>query len=311
MKLSRRLFLKRSGAATAAAAAMSSGLAKTVFGVESAAPQMTPGPGNKWPGRVAIIFNKNAVSRSGANATAVPAAVSKMVDDAILLLTGQTTVAAAWKFVFPASLSPASKIAIKTNILNAGLAAPNPYAVQAIVNGLLSMDLGGGSKIPSANITIYDMNNGNSFASAGYTAALFPGVNLVKESKGTGFTDGARSQQYAKSLNTANFLINVFSPRGHDPLIGGVTLNFKSHYGTYDPLYHDATAWAPYIRDINCIGPVFKKTVLSVCAGIFGMNIAHGPTGNPDDYTRYAATMDPTATLVPTTVMMSTDPVSI
>jgi len=45
-----------------------------------------PGPGNKWPGRVAINFNKAAVTASGADTTVIK---KKMVDDAVCMLTDQ------------------------------------------------------------------------------------------------------------------------------------------------------------------------------------------------------------------------------
>jgi hypothetical protein len=300
----RRDFLKIT-AVGAAGIAMSGGLAKTVMGKDCA--QMAAGPGNQWPGRVVINFNKNAVTRSGINATPIDSVIEKMVDDAILLLTGAASVGAAWKSIFPATLTAQSKIAIKINILNNGLSAPSPFSVMAITAGLCQMDFNG-AKFPVANITIYDMNNGNSMDSAGYTAARFPNIKLVKDSlvnPGDGASTGGAVQSYASTLRDAQFLINVFSPRGHDATYGSVTLGFKSHYGTYPPVHT-----APSLRDYNCTGPVFNKTVLSVCSGIFGQNIGNGPGGSPQDYTTYAKTLDPTATLAASTIIMSTDPVS-
>jgi hypothetical protein len=300
----RRNFLKIT-AVGAAGIALSGGLAKTVLGKDSAV--LANGPGNKWPGRVVINFNKNAVTRNGINATPVDSVIEKMVDDTILLLTGASTVGAAWKAIFPSTLTAQSKIAIKINILNNGLSAPSPFSVMPITAGLRQMDFNG-TKFPAANITIYDMNNGNSMDSAGYTAARFPNIKLVKDTSvnpGDGASTGGTVQPYATTLRDAAFLINVFSPRGHGAEYGSVTLGFKSHYGTYPPAHT-----TPSLRDFNCTGPVFDKTVLSVCSGIFGQNIGNGPGGSPEDYTTYAKTMDPTATLAPTTIILSTDPVS-
>lgn len=165
-----------------------------------------------------------------------------------------------------------------------------------------------GTAFPAGNITIYDMNNGNDMDSAGYTSARFPtGIKRLKDSKST--TTGALNETYASILVAADFLINVFSPRGHWPEFGGFTLGFKSHYGTYDPVHGDG---APaYLRDINCTGPVFNKTVLSICSGLFGMNEGNGPTGGKDDYSSYSKIMDANSTNNnPTTIIMSTDPVS-
>ena len=89
------------------------------------------------------------------------------------------------------------------------------------------------------------------------------------------------------------------------------TLGFKNHYGSYQ-ITHDPAQVPSYLRDISCTGPVVKKNVLSVCSGIFGMNIGNGPTGSPDNFSVYAKTMDSSSAknCAPTTIIMSTDPVS-
>jgi hypothetical protein len=308
MKVSRRSFLKSSAAAGAAVVA-TGGLVENVL---ASAPALTPGPGNKWPGRVAINFNKDAVTRSGSNATAVPATIAKMVDDTIMLLTGESTIGAAWKAVFPSSLTAQSKIAIKVNTLNSGTPAPHWSSVKAITDGLQLMDFSG-TIFPAANITIYEAV-GNKLSAAGYSSTNFGStIKIANDTSNlVAGGDGALSNRtYAGTLKDAAFLINVFSPRGHN--IGSTfTLGFKSHFGTYsNPTGLHGSAAATNLRDINCVGPVFNKTVLSVCSGIFGMNESNGPTGSAADYTNYAKTMDSTATLCPTTIMMSTDPVSI
>jgi hypothetical protein len=115
---------------------------------------------------------------------------------------------------------------------------------------------------------------------------------------------------YAKTLNGADFLINVFSPRGHF-VGGGFTLGFKSHYGTYtspSSLHSNADT---ALVEINCDGPVFQKTIVSMCSGIFGMNERNGPTGSPDDFSTYVKTVDEDASsATPSTIIMSTDPIS-
>jgi hypothetical protein len=122
-------------------------------------------------------------------------------------------------------------------------------------------------------------------------------------------------------LKDADFLINVFSPRGHTfpPEGSQFTLGFKSHIGTYaseykgeGPALHENLV--QNLRDMNCTGPVYKKNVLSVCSGIFGMNEGHGPGGSADPFLNYAKTMDSSITsksASSTTILMSTDPISI
>jgi hypothetical protein len=318
MALSRRSFLKNTSAASAAAA-LSTGLVNSVFG--ASAPVLSQGPGNKWPGRVVINFNKAAATLTPAGVgTTDTATVKTMVDESIMKLTDQTTVGAAWKAVFPASLSATSKIAIKIPLGCADqTVAPHWSLVQAITEGLQLMDFSG-TKFPAANITIYDMNCSNKLSTYGYstgTAGHFPNVKIVFDSYGSGYTDGARNLQYAKSLNAANFLINVFRPGGHSYFGAGFTLGFKNHYGTYAPDHGiQATQTPPseYLRDINCTGVVFNKNVLSVCAGIFGAEENSGtPSSQAINYYKYAKGIDSTitaTTVPPTTIIMSTDPVT-
>jgi hypothetical protein len=321
MKVSRRTFLK-STATAGAAAAVAGGLVENVF---SASPALTPGPGNKWPGKVAINFNKAAVTIDGTNATPDTAVIQKMVDDTIKLLTGESTVGAAWKAVFPASLSAQSIIAIKVNTLNPGLPAPHWSSVKAITDGLQQMDVGGG-KFPASGIVIYEaVGNNLSDAGLGYNATNFGTIKISDDTDNlVDGGDGALNKRtYAKTLKDANFLINVFSPRGHMIMVCSTkfTLGFKSHFGTYSAptgLHQNSNTEtgvsATNLRDINCTGPVFNKTVLSVCSGIFGKKEGSGPTGLADSYLNYAKTMDSSLTnsnQPPTTIMMSTDPVSI
>jgi hypothetical protein len=289
----RRDFLKMAAAGTA-------GLAVLRPQELLASPMaLAKGPGNKWEGRVVVNFNKAAVTGTQ---TVNEQVVKTMVGDAIKLLTNEATVGSAWKAIFPAALTAQSKIAIKINILNNGL---------PVAQGLQQMDFSG-TKFPAANITLYDMNNGNTMDSAGFTAARFPNVYRVKDTA-QAFGDGAmNNRSYARSLNACQFLINVFSPRGQGSDVENFTLGFKSHFGTYSNPQglHGAPALGA-LRDFNCTGPVYQKLVLSMCSGLFGMNESNGPTGDAANYSTYAKTMDPSVTTqAATTIIMSTDPVS-
>ena len=300
---SRRNFLK-AGAAGAAGLAIASRI-ETVF--SSTLAVTPPGPGNKWPGRVVINFNKAAVVANVADTTVI----KKMVDDAILKLTGQTTVAAAWKALFPATLTAASKIAIKLCTANTGLPAPHWSSVRAITDGLQQIDFNG-TKMPASNITIYEW--GGNLGAAKFTAANFPGISIVTDNFVNGGDGALNNRTYAQTLKNAAFLINVFSPRGHNTG-SAFTLGFKSHFGTYSNAPGLHTNAAQNIADINCTGPVYNKNVLSVCSGIYAMNEGNGPAGSADIYTTYARSIDntiaATAQVPSTTIMLSTDPVSV
>jgi hypothetical protein len=302
-KNGRRAFIK----STAAGAAGLSLLSPARLLSQETALELSKGPGNKWPGRVVINFNRMALE----NLQADEAVIKRMVDDAIQLLTGESSVGEAWKAIFPDSLSVESKIAIKICILNNALPVAHPFSVMGITEGLRQMDFQG-NPFPAQNITIYDMNNNNSMESAGYTAERFPGITLVKDSSQQ-FGNGASSNRaYARTLNECDFLINVFSPRGQSEDVGYVTLGFKSHYGTYaNPRELHGSPAQAYLRDFTCTGPVFEKTVLSFCSGMYGMNEGNGPRGDAEDYSNYAQTIDPQSdTGCPTTIILSTDPVS-
>jgi hypothetical protein len=310
----RRAFLKQSAATSAAALVPP---VSAAFAAAPASPAMTPGPGNKWPGRVVVNFNKNAVTGTS---TAVPSVIQQMIDDSIKRLTGEATVGAAWKAVFPPSLSVQAKIAIKTNTVNSGLPCPHWSSVKQIVSGLMQMEIDG-QKYPGTNITIYDMKYGGGFEKTGYTAANFPDVNIAYSRLVDGGDGAMNNKKYASVLKEADFLINVFSPRGHyyPPEGSQFTLCFKSHIGTYASdtggegrTFHDNLV--QNLRDLNSSGPVYKKTVLAVCSGIFGMNEGHGPEGAADTFYNYAKSMDAGVSSKSasfTTIMMSTDPVSI
>ncbi len=310
--VSRRSFLK--GTTATAAVALTQGTMTNVFAQQST--ELKPGPGNKWPGRVVINFNKSAVTWNGDSANAVPEVIKTMIDESITFLTDKNNVGEAWKAVFPDTITAQSKIAIKVPL---GCAiekiAPHWAAVKAIIDGLQKMDFNG-TKFPAENITVYDMRCSNNLSRFGYTTQNLGNVKIVYDSMGSGYTDGAvvnnRNLQYAKSLQ-ADFLINLFRPGGHGNYVEGFTLGFKNHYGTYD-VEHDASRAPGYLRDINCTGVVYNKNVLSICYGIFGAKENSGSPGSSDvSYYHYAKEIDSSITNTnhpPSTIIMSTDPVT-
>jgi hypothetical protein len=176
-----------------------------------------------------------------------------------------------------------------------------------------------GTKFPAANITIFEGNvpAQNSLEGAGYTAARFPGVNmLIEKSFDKSAPDPATGEAngYATTLKNADFFMNVFGLRGHDNSYAeGVTLGGKSHYGTYSnaKMIHTSPALSIRCAHMICSGVVFKKQVLSVCAGLLSNKKGSGINAGPTDYSTYTKKIDPTSTTKATsTIIMSTDPVS-
>lgn len=304
--ISRRSFMKKSAAVTAAA------LTPTVMTGKAHA-NTTPGPLNYWPGRSVVNYDKNV-----SQGTAIKIEVIRtMVDDSIKELTGQSTVAGAWASLFP-TLTASTKIAIKINFLNT-IIASHPYLVRAIVEGLMKMDVGGGQTLPAANITIWEANHSKTLVSARFYEADFYGAKLVRYEKEannahmTDYGDGpAGNQPYIPDLNTADYLINIPVLKGHgdEAWCGKVTLGFKSHYGTFPPTYHDVPGDG-YLRDINCAGPVYEKTALTIVSAILANYEGDSEHGTVKTFLDYGKTMDPTTTNPLTnTVVMSTDPIT-
>jgi hypothetical protein len=315
MALSRRDFLKSSAATTMAMTAPGA-IASQVLAAPSPS-ELKPGPGNKWPGRVVINFNKDAIKGTS---TVVDAVVQQMVNDSILKLTGESTIGAAWKAIFPNSLTVSSKIAIK--VYAATPETPSHWqAIKAMTDGMQQMDFNG-TKFSPNNIFIYEGNASNKNAEAGFTPEHFPGIKIDYWGTKDTFADGAgneaagdiKDRAYAPTLKNADFLINAFNPHGHNmSQFENFSLGFKSHVGTFTLKSPNDihTNGAQNLRDMNCTGPVFKKNVLSACIGIVACNEAIGPLRPPDDFSKYSKTMDPNSTCIrSTTIIMSTDPIS-
>jgi hypothetical protein len=307
--MERRDFLKTT-AVGAAGLSLGPGITKAL-GATATGPT-TPSTLNKWPGRVVINFNKNSIKTTGSGGVDA-ATVKTMMEESIMKLTDKTTLAEAWLAIFPeGALTATTKIAIKVNTLNSGLPAPCWQSVKAITDGLQLMQVGGAA-FPASNISIYEMNS-SGLSSAGYTTANFPGISIGTDTAVDGGDGALNNRTYASKLKAATFLINVFSPRGHSfPSAGSqFTLGFKSHYGTYSNPSGIHSNWDSNFRELVCTGPVYKKLVLSVCSGIFGMNEGNGPIGKEDSYTTYVKSIDSAATVKgPATIMMSTDPIAI
>jgi hypothetical protein len=258
------------------------------------------------------VVNFNTSASTGPDAD--QAVVQDMVNASVRLLTGKKTPPEAWLSLFP-GLTLAKKIGIKLNIVNVKT-PPHPYAVMALCAGLQQMEVNG-KKFPAANIELWDGNNTNEYGWAGYTADRFPGLKINKYNTQSDHGDGADGNQpYADGLRFCDYLINVPGLRGHGAMVGQVTLGFKSHFGTYPasdshPKVHTPVKAQEYLRDINCLGPVWQKTALVMNVGIFGLKQGVGPNGARASYLPYAKTMDPaTENPAPNTIIMSTDPVT-
>ena len=317
MSVTRRSFLKGTAAATAITAAAGN-IGNVIAKPSKVVAVATP---NKWRGRVAINFNKNAVTTSSSKLVPDNEVIFKMVDDTIKKLSEgdseNDSVGAAWKAIFPATLTAQSNIAIKTNFYAMDIRPPAP-ALFAIAKGLRQMMFDGNPF--TGDITIYEGNTMNSFSQAGYDSFDFAGsdvnAKLVKENYNASSDPAEGESGYSASLEAADFLINVFSARGHNDYAENVSLGFKSHYGTYSTgnymTMHSKDGFPQRVRNLHCTGVVAKKQVLSVSCAFFCNNegVDMGST-SPQSFATYAKTMDPDADCEsPCTIIMSTDAIS-
>jgi len=270
---------------------------------DSVIPLLTS-PYNIYPGRVAIAYDYRVTQTISVDT----ACLRRMLDSCIIKLTNAKQINDGWKSLFPVPLKKSSVIAIKTNLINPGNSTPHYYLILSIVKSLLSVRIDNKWTLPPENIIVYDANNRHAFTEANYIKSQFPPIKFVKDTI-VHYDDGADGYAYASSLNKCTYLINVFSLSGHNQNYGGFFLGFKNHYGSYDPSL--AAQNQRGLVSMNCTGPVFKKTVLAICCGLYGIDERKGPFGGVSDFSTYVRSIDPVSKgKNPNTLIVSTDPVS-
>lgn len=343
LKVSRRGFLKAGGAASMAAAAAAS-FPGLVSATTPSSPPFAPGPGNKWPGRIATNYNSALRSYTGVardpwfpGTADEQATIKKMTDDTIMLLTGKSTVAEAWRSIFPDTINANSKIGFKVNT-NSPYVTSDVHMLQAIIAGLVSMNVGtpqNPAYLSKSNMTFWTSTNiydntapaqetidleTNHFMNRGLTATNLPGVNLVPVTSThmhTGADAGACNyigvpSSYSDALYESDFIINFPTIRGHS--VAQLTMGFKSHFGSYNPSvngWNGHWCYKDMCAIINSTGPVYKKTVLTVFCAFCGT--MDKEAGYVSTFYNYARSKDPSVTDTKTmcnTLFMSTDPVT-
>jgi len=172
-----------------------------------------------------------------------PWAVDLMVQTAIRELTGIAQTGAAWKSLFP-GIDATKKIGIKIN-LACGDVPTHPEVVDAIVNGLLMMDLGG-LTLPENHIIVWDADNGFFCTQTGY-AVNYGGAGVQyygTDHAGVGYDtsrvftiyhpQGTHTTHHPSKILSQHidYLINVPVIKDHND--SGVTLCLKNHYGSFD-----------------------------------------------------------------------------
>lgn len=183
--------------------------------------------------------------------------VDLMVHAAIRELTGIPETAAAWKSLFP-GIDATKRISIKIN-LACGDVPTHPEVVNAIIDGLLMMDLDG-QRLPPEQIVIWDWDTAFMCPQTGYTVNYggpgvqyygtdYPGVGFDYDKVFTIEHPHSSSNHSPSSIITqrCDYLINAAVIKDHSD--SEVTFCLKNHYGSFSniPIYE--THMHPYHGD--------------------------------------------------------------
>ncbi|MCP4547604.1 MAG: DUF362 domain-containing protein [bacterium] len=168
--------------------------------------------------------------------------VDLLVHAAIRELTGIGDTAGAWASLFP-GLTVDKKISIKIN-LACGDVPTHPEVVNAIIDGILMVDIGG-ETLPEENIIVWDMDDPFFCAQTGYTRNWGgPGVQYVgcdHSSVGydTGHTfqithpGGTSTHRPSKIITQhSDYIINAGVIKDHGD--SEITFCLKNHFGSFN-----------------------------------------------------------------------------
>jgi uncharacterized protein (DUF362 family) len=197
--------------------------------------------------------------------------VDLMVHAAVCELTGIDNTAAAWKNLFP-GISTSSKIAIKIN-LACGDVPTHPEVINAIIDGLLMMDLDG-ETLPEENIIVHDLDNAFFCAQTGYVQNWGgAGVQYVgTDHPSLGFDTSYSfpiSHPHSSTTNHSpsriitehcDYLINAAVIKDHSD--SDVTLCLKNHYGSFSNIAVSQTHVSGYYGDGHTRGEPELNRVL-------------------------------------------------
>jgi len=220
------------------------GAAGLIMGPRLLAPEQAhAGPGRSRRAQNAKIVRAHHPAATSHMNTVHQEPVDDMVHAAIRELTGIGDTAAAWASLFP-DLTVSKKIAIKIN-LACGDVPTHPQVINAIIDGILMVDIGG-QTLPEENIIVWDLDNAFLCAQTGYVPNWGgPGVQYVgTDHPSVGFDmlyafpishpDDSTTYHHPSRILTqhCDYLINAAVIKDHSD--SEVTLCLKNHYGSFD-----------------------------------------------------------------------------
>jgi hypothetical protein len=234
--------------------------------------------------------------------------VDMMVHAAIRALTGIGHTGMAWASLFP-ELTVDKTVGIKIN-LSCGDVPTHPEVVNAIIDGLLMIDLNG-LQLPEENIYVWDNDSDFFCAQTGYSLNYGgPGVQyLGTDYPGVGFDyslpftidhpDDRTTTHYPSRILSqfCDFMINAAVIKDHND--AGVTLSLKNNYGSFSGIavwelhvgpYGDGhTRGEPELNRImrDDLGDKTKLWLIDATYGLFDGGPGFTPPGHTPPNWRY------------------------
>jgi uncharacterized protein (DUF362 family) len=269
-------------------------------------PQSKPSPlgmPGLFPGRVIELSDPGSIVR---NRVSQPV-VSRMLEQGLKELTGESSVKAAWaRFVEPADV-----VGIKINPSGAPACCSSPEIVREIISGLQS------AGVSADNIVVYD-RYGYEMDVGSYQALLPPGVRVLGIQDGfsdiTGYDPNIYCQaNFFGEWETRSYMASIVAhgvtkiinvPTLKDHSASGVTGCLKNlGYGTFNNVARSHrqpfSFTSPLIGVMCSVEPLRSKAVLHIMDGM--RQVWHGgPLTQVQDFIHQAGTL-----------LIGTDPVAV
>ncbi len=225
------------------------------------------------------------------------AVANQMVEEALRALTGQSSAAQAWTWLFQHhnadghDYRPGEKIAIKINFNNRHNYEQNYNPSIQVIRALLRtlIDLKG---VRQEDVIVYDTSRPFVDYQIDGIRRYYPQVVLNPDHPNgpdsygcTGSSESVRGAALGQTLADATYLINMPLLRTHSA--AGVTLSFKNHLGStcqprnFHGAFFNTSPETNSLVELNSHPYIRDKTILILADAIYGLR-AGGPSGDPD-----------------------------
>ncbi len=275
----------------------------------------------KFPGKVIQLTNSQSVIDN----VPVESEAYKMIEKALLELTGEDKIKAAWRHF----VSPGEKIGIKVNPIGGKLLSTSHAVTQSVIRQLLE------AGIEKENIILWDRRMMD-LIEAGYTAEMYPGIKIMatelQDEKGSFYDasgklygennidkdwfywadvegtydsdtlpymiNGGKHSYFTRILTQeVDKVINLPILKNAGASITNAMKNLGYGVITNTGRLH-AQLWNETSAEVCAFAPVRDKVVLNICDALRGC-FNGGPGANPQFICNYNA------------ILVATDPVAL